>query len=94
MVMLQADSMVCYTLELAECEDSLMKKTLKGALGAALVGLVVMSPGTALAGAATAVPRAPKPKCEAAENQLCPPKMDVKAQPPRGYKIPKKPKGY
>jgi hypothetical protein len=71
-----------------------MKKTLKGALGAALVGLVVAAPGTALAGAATAVPKAPKPKCEAAENRLCPPEMDVKAKAPRGYKIPPKPRGY
>ena len=65
------------------------------ALAATFIGLAVLLPGTAVAAAAPSfAPLSPKPRCQAADNQLCPPGMDVKAQAPRGYKMPKKPKGY
>ena len=47
-----------------------------------------------MAAAAPMAPQAPKPTCQEAENHLCPPPMDVKAEKPRGYQIPKKPRGY
>lgn len=71
-----------------------MTNSLAARFGAVMLGIAVLSPGTALASATAPVPQAPKPQCQAAEAQLCPGGMDVKAQPPRGYKIPKKPKGY
>ena len=72
--------------------------TLKGAIGAALIGVAALLPGTALASATPTAPAAPKPKCQEAENRLCPPEYatgsDVKAKAPRGYRVPKIPRGY
>jgi len=71
-----------------------MRTTLKAVATAALIGLATLLPGTASAGATSPVPAAPKPQCQASESHLCPPPPDVKAKPPRGYTIPKKPPGY
>ena len=67
---------------------------MKATFGAAAIALVASLTGAPPANASPVNPMGPKPKCQAAENHLCPPKMDTKAKPPRGYKIPKKPRGY
>ena len=62
--------------------------TAKGAIGVALIALTGLSAGTAVAGAAPAVC-----KPTATEQCIVAPTL-VKAERPRGYKMPKIPKGY
>ena len=71
-----------------------MSTTLK-AIVATLIGVAVWLPGAAVAGATpTVAPLAPKTKCQVADNQLCPPPLDVKAKKPKGFNMPKVPRGY
>lgn len=71
-----------------------MTPTFKGVLGAAVIGIAALLPATAVAGATPTAPKGPKPQCQASETHICTPPPDVKAKPPKGYKIPKVPRGY